>query len=320
MGNNNVIENNNVIDLGKLSAGEVPERLKVEYYFNFQKHPFRHHDLFEGPEINSVVSVLGAIDGYAKEWLEKTIAARKKETNPRVMTQKDSKWQSAGNYNVLLEEGAVFEPGFVHGSMTRDKTYTIYISKGTRVVGANIFLDEGDIYIGENNIIEPDVGIKAPTIIGNDNEIRQGAYFRGDVIIGDGGTFRGEIKNAVMMDKANFPHPSYVGDSLCGYNTHFGNQATTANLGIYAIVFGKTNVKMKLLGKTYDMGRPKIGIILGDYSQVGCNSVSDPGAFLAPYTIVYQLTRINKGFYGPSEVLKNKPLENKIIERGPLKK
>lgn len=122
------------------------------------------------------------------------------------------------------------------------------------------------------------------------------------------------------MNNANFPHPSYVGDSICGYGTHFGNQATTANLGIYAMVVGKTNVTIKLDGKTYDLGRPKIGIILGDGSQVGCNSVSDPGAFLAPYTIVYQLSRINRGFYGPFEILKNKPLEKNIIERGSLKK
>ena len=61
-----------------------------------------------------------------------------------------------------------------------------------------------------------------------------------------------------------------------------------------------------------------MGICMGDFSQVGCNSVSDPGAFLKPYTIVYALTRIKKGFYGPNEVLKNKPMEHGIIERAPL--
>ncbi len=309
-----------VIDLARLGSDDVPEQLKVEYYFDFGKHPFRHQDLFEASGVNSVVSVLDRIDGYAEDWLTRTIAAREKETNPNPLTQDKFKGRSLGKFNVSIEEGAVFESGFVQGSMVKDKTYTIYVAKGAQVSGANIFLDEGNIYIGEGSQIEPDVGIKGPTIIGKNNEIRQGAYFRGDVIIGDGGTFRGELKNVVMMDKANFPHPSYVGDSLCGHNTHFGNQATTANLGIYAIVLGKENVKVKLNSRIYDLGRPKIGIILGDYSQVGCNSVSDPGAFLAPYTIVYQLSRINKGFYGPSEVLKNKPLEKNIIERAPFKR
>lgn len=125
---------------------------------------------------------------------------------------------------MLVEEGANFEPGFIQGSMVEDKTYTIYVAKGTRVSGANIFLDEGNVYVGEGNKIEPGVGIKGPTIIGQNNDIRQGAYFRGDVIIGDGGTF------------------------------------------------------------------------------------------------VYQLSRINKGFYGPSEILKNKPLEKNVIERAPFER
>lgn len=308
------------IDLSKLSADEVPEQFRVGYYFDFKKHPFRHQDLLESPEVNSIVSVLGKIDGYAVDWLEKTISAKEKEANLKVLTQDDFKDKSLGNFRVLVEEGAVFVPESVQGSESADKTYTIYVSKGSRVFGPNIFLDEGSIYIGEDNKVEPDTGIKGPTIIGNNNEIRQGSYFRGDVIIGDGGTFRGELKNAVMMDGANFPHPSYVGDSVCGYMTHFGNQATTANLGIYAIILGKNNIKIKLNGSTYDLGRPKMGVILGDYTQVGCNSVADPGAFLAPYTIVYQLSRINKGFYGPSEVLKNKPLEKNVIERAVFRK
>ena len=52
-----------------------------------------------------------------------------------------------------------------------------------------------------------------------------------------------------------------------------------------------------------------------DFSQVGCNSVADPGTFLAPRTIVYSLTRLDKGFYGPDEVVKNKPMAHGVIER-----
>ena len=125
-----------------------------------------------------------------------------------------------------------------------------------------------------------------------------------------------------MMDKANFPHPSYVGDSICGYFTHFGNQATAANLGIFEGLKEKKkrkNLLFKIGDKTYDIGRPKMGVIMGDFSQVGCSSVADPGTFLGPYTIAYELTRLTKGFYGPSEVLKNKPMEHGIIERAPMK-
>ncbi|MCG2661491.1 MAG: hypothetical protein L6437_14750 [Kiritimatiellae bacterium] len=308
-----------VIELAKLNPKEVPEEFKVNYYFDFEQHPFAHQALLLNPKINSVVAVLERIDGYARDWLKQTIRQKDGGKRLRKLNQDDLKDSSFGWFSVLLEEGAVFEPGFVRGGATEKEAHVLYLERDAHLFGANIFLNEGDIYVGEGTTIEPNVGIKGPAIIGKKNDIRQGAYFRGDVITGDGCTFRGELKNVVMMNASNFPHPSYAGDSICGYKTHFGNQATTANLGIYAIVLGKENIKIKLNGKTYDLGRSKIGIILGDYSQVGCNSVSDPGTFLAPYTIVYQLSRINKGFYGPSEILKNKPLEKGVIEKVPFK-
>ena len=306
------------IKLKDIPQNEVPERLKIHFYFDFNKYPFRHRDLFERQEINSVISVLEAIHPYACEWIQKSLQEKKNSSTVKELSPQAFKGKSTGNFVIYVEDGAIFEPSFIKGSL-KDKGHTLFIGKDTHLTGASVFLDEGDIYIGENNVIESGVGIKGPTIIGNKNEIRQGAYFRGDVIIGDGGTYRGEIKNSVMMDKANFPHPSYVGDSVCGYATHFGNQATTANLGIYAGISGKKNVVIVVQEKKYDIGRPKIGIILGDYSRVGCNSVSDPGVFVGPNTIFYSLCRISKGFYGPNEVLKNKPLEKGIIERAPLK-
>jgi hypothetical protein len=90
-------------------------------------------------------------------------------------------------------------------------------------------------------------------------------------------------------------------------------------LGIFAVL-ARDPIVLAVDGKQYDLGRPKVGIIMGDYSQVGCNSVSDPGTFLAPWTVVYQLSRLNKGFYGPRELIKNKPMEHGVIERSPLKK
>jgi NDP-sugar pyrophosphorylase family protein len=153
--------------------------------------------------------------------------------------------------------------------------------------------------------------------LGPDNDVRHGVFFRRNIISGKGCIFRGEVKNAVFMDKTNFPHPSYVGDSVLGYHTHFGNQATTANLGIFEGMREDKkfkNLALSLDGVSYDTGSAKMGIILGDFSQVGCNSVSDPGTLLGPRTIAYSLSRINKGFYGPDAIIKNKPMEKGTIE------
>jgi len=305
--------------LKDLSKDEVPAVLKPESYFDFGAHPFAHQALFERDDVNSVVGAVVAIGDYAKGWLSDTISKAKAEkAGDLTILQNETPngAHSCGNFEVILEKGAFFEPATVMGG---DDAHSIYVCAGAKVFGTDIYLDGGDIYIGEGTTVEPGVGIKGSTIIGKDNEVRQGVYFRGDVVIGDGGTFRGELKNVVMMDKANFPHPGYVGDSLCGFMTHFGNQATAANLGIFeGLREGdeRKNLVLKLEdGTGYDLGRPKLGIIMGDFSQVGCNSVSDPGTFLAPYVIAYALTRLNKGFYGPKEILKNKPMEHGVIER-----
>ena len=314
-----------VVKVSDLKKQDVPEKMRAGFYFDFKAHPFAHSALFERDDVNSVVAAMVKIDDYATEWLGGNIPKKIEENkgNLEVWIERAPEavnW--VGNFEIYVEKGAIFRPSNIFGSLTGQALHKLYVSKGTRIFGSDIYLDEGDIFIGQDNIIEPAVGIKGPTIIGKGNEIRQGAYFRGDVIIGDGGTFRGELKNVVMMDKANFPHPSYVGDSICGYFTHFGNQATAANLGIFEGLKDKKkrkNLVFKIGDKTYDIGRPKMGVVMGDFSQVGCSSVADPGTFLGPYTIAYELTRLTKGFYGPSEVLKNKPMEHGVIERVPMK-
>ncbi len=307
-----------VVKLKDVKKEDVPADLRAETYFDFKAHPFAHQALFD--QANSVYGAILAVNAYATKWLADTIA--KKRRGATVLKNSTPKpAHTSGNFEVILEEGAAFEPACVIGSKAEGERYAVYLEKEAKVIAADIYLDKGSVYIGAGTTVEPRVGIKGPTIIGKKTEIRQGAYLRGDCILGDGCTIRGELKNVVMMDKANFPHPSYLGDSVCGYMTHFGNQATAANLGIYEGLRDpdkRKSIVVRCGGKAYDLGKPKMGICLGDFSQVGCNSVSDPATFLKPYTIVYALTRIEKGFYGPNEVLKNKPLEHGIIERARL--
>jgi len=309
-----------VIKLVDLKKEDVPADLRAETYFDFKAHPFEHQGLLE--QTNSVYGAILGINEYVTRWLADTIGP--KRSSATVLENETPKpAHTIGKFEVLLEQGAVFEPARVMGSLEDGICHTIYLARGAKVIGVDVYLEKGSIYIGEKTTVEPGVGMKGPMIVGRETEIRQGAYLRGDVILGDGCTIRGEIKNCVLMDKANFPHPSYLGDSLCGYMTHFGNQATTANLGIFAGLVESDKRKSLIInsdGKAYDLGKPKMGICMGDYSQIGCNSVSDPGTFLKPYTIAYSLSRISKGLYGPNEILKNKPMEHGVIERMPLER
>jgi len=305
------------IDLLNLPADQVPGPFRVETYFDLAAHPFWHEALFREPHVTSVVAAVRAIGDYTRRWLREALPRLESERKVEVLADRTpNAAPTVGRFRAVLEEGARFTPAYVQGVAEGKEPNTIYVSAGAWVAG-DVHLDRGSLFVGQGTTVERGAVIKGPAAIGERNDIRMGAYLRGDLLTGHDCTFRGELKNVVMLDKANFPHPGYVGDSLCGYMSHFGNQATAANLGIFEGVRepGKRkNLRMKLDGKTYDLGGPKLGIILGDFSQVGCNSVSDPGTFLAPYTIVYQLTRVNKGFYGPHVLIKNKPMEHGVVE------
>jgi len=317
-------DKNNPIKLAELAPADVPAALKVESYFDFKAHPFEHQSLFAGKK--SVIDVLGKdIGNYAKKWLAEKIAGAKGQSGIKTLVNDAKNGLKMGNFQVILEEGAVYEPAFVRGVADISKINTLYIAKGAMVEGANIFLDEGDIYIGPKTMVEPGTGLKGPAIIGEGNEIRFGAYFRGNVIVGKGGdgcAFRGELKNTVMMEGANFPHPSYLGDSICGYNTHFGNQVTAANLGIFQGLrerSKRTNVLVTIDGKYYDLGIIKMGVILGDNSQIGCSSVLAPGTLIGPNCVAYALTCFDRGVYAPSTLFKNKAIEKDILEVSTVK-
>jgi len=309
------------IPLMDLPRDEVPADLRPETYFDFHAHPFEHRALFD--EASSVCQAIRRIGDYAKRWLAEALETSRSTGKEKTLTADDLPPQCLvrGSVLAILGEGALFAPRSVLGP-EGDQPGVAILGPGAQLVGCDLDLRKGHLFVGCHTTIEAGVGVKGPTIIGRECEIRQGAYLRGDCILGDGCTIRGEIKNSVLMDKANFPHPSYLGDSLCGYMTHFGNQATAANLGLYEGLVDSSkrrNLKVTVEGKVYDTGSPKMGVCMGDFSQVGCNSTTDPGTFLRPYTLAYTLTRITKGFYGPNEVLKNKPMEHGIVERAPLR-
>ena len=103
----------------------------------------------------------------------------------------------------------------------------------------------------------------------------------------------------------------YCGDSLLGHCAHFGCGAVTANFPLFA----GSRPALTLRGARYDLGRRKLGAVLGDHCQLGCGSVTEPGCLLAPNTHAYPLSRLPRGVYGPRELLKSRPR----IERAPLR-
>jgi len=284
--------------------------LSIARFFDFTAHPFEHEKLFRRDGVRTVVDVLNEIGPYCREMFSQFPTDYSAEYNVA-----HSDWPTTaceGEFNVVLGPDAVFSPDRIIGG---SEPRFIFVDEAAEVRGGTFDVTAGSIYLGPRSSVQG-AWTAGPAIVGGGTALRPGAYLRGDVIIGRQCVIRGELKNAVIMDEGAFPHPCYLGDSLCGFKAHFGNQVTAANVTIFG---SKEPVKLKIDGATIDLGRRKIGIVMGDLCQVGCNAVSDPGTFLLPRTIVYALTRINSGIYGPDEVLKNKPMEHGVIERAPLK-
>lgn len=223
-----------------------------------------------------------------------------------------------GTCQVFVEPGGKFWPDHVIG-VEGEAAHAglIYICRNARVIGGILDVSKGDILIGAGTHTEGST-IHGPTIIGRACQLRKGAFLRGNCITGDDCVLGGEIKASILMDSAMFPHPSYVGDSICGFGSHFGNQATSANVSIFSGLDGSTpDLSILIRGRRFDSHRQKLGIIMGDFCQVGCNTVTDPGTLLGPSTVVYPLSRIPAGVYGPRELIKNKPLKHGVLERYP---
>lgn len=167
-------------------------------------------------------------------------------------------------------------------------------------------LSEG-VLVGKNVKIAETATIIPPVIIGDDAEIRPGAYIRGDVYIGDGCVVGNstELKNCILLNRVQVPHYNYVGDSILGNHSHLGAGAICSNLrgdGKNVVVHAE---------RDYETDLRKFGAIIGDYADVGCGSVLNPGTIIGKRTQVYPLT-MTRGVYPSDSIVKS---TRKIVKK-----
>ncbi len=155
------------------------------------------------------------------------------------------------------------------------------------------------VLVGKNVKISPFATIQAPAIIGDGCELRPGAYIRGNVIIGRNCVIGNstELKNCILLDDVEVPHYNYVGDSILGNHAHMGAGSVCSNL--------KADNKNVVIHSdiNYDTGLRKVGAMLADNANVGCNCVMNPGTIICKNTSVYPLTSL-RGVYPPDSIVK----------------
>ena len=166
-----------------------------------------------------------------------------------------------------------------------------------------------DVWIAKDAKVFPSAYIAGPAIIGHGTEVRHCAFIRGSALIGDNCVIGNsvEVKNAVIFDNVQVPHYNYVGDSVLGYRSHMGAGSVTSN-----VKSDRSLVVVKNGDELIETGRKKFGAILGDYAEIGCNSVLNPGTVIGRRSSVYPTSCV-RGVVPEDSIYKNDG--GKIVKR-----
>ena len=163
-----------------------------------------------------------------------------------------------------------------------------------------------NVWVAKSATVAPTAYINGPAIIGKNAEIRHCAFIRGNALVGEGAVVGNstELKNVILFDSVQVPHYNYVGDSILGYQAHMGAGSITSN-----VKSDKTPVVIKCGDEAIETGLKKMGAVLGDGVEVGCNSVLNPGTVVGAHTNIYPLSMV-RGYIKENSIYKNK---NEIV-------
>lgn len=184
-----------------------------------------------------------------------------------------------------------------------------FIVKLGQTLDSSLYEMRGEnIWVAKSANIAPTACLNGPLIIDEEAQIRHCAFIRGSAIVGKGAVVGNstELKNVVIFNRVQVPHYNYVGDSILGCQSHMGAGSITSN-----VKSDKTLVTVKNGDTVVETGLKKFGAMLGDYVEVGCNSVLNPGTVVGRHTNIYPLSMV-RGVVPPHSIYKNK---NEVVEK-----
>lgn len=165
-----------------------------------------------------------------------------------------------------------------------------------------------NVWIAKSAKVFDSAYINGPCIIDEDAEVRHCAFVRGNAIVGKGAVVGNstELKNVILFNKVQVPHYNYVGDSVLGYKSHMGAGSITSN-----VKSDKTLVTVKSKYGNIETGLKKMGAMLGDNVEVGCNSVLNPGTVIGRNSNVYPTSMV-RGYVEENSIYKK---QGEIVEK-----
>ena len=157
-----------------------------------------------------------------------------------------------------------------------------------------------NVWVHKTAVVAPTAYIGSPCIIGAETEVRHCAFIRESALIGDNCVVGNstELKNVILFDCVQVPHYNYVGDSILGFKSHMGAGAITSNVKSDQSLVTVKNGDVKI-----ETGLKKFGAVLGDYVEVGCNSVLNPGTVIGRKSNIYPLSCV-RGVVPPESIYK----------------
>mgnify|MGYP002515504219 CR=1 FL=1 len=180
-------------------------------------------------------------------------------------------------------------------------------------LGKNLLTDKFEkrgenIWIAKSATVAPTACLNGPLIVDEEAEIRHCAFVRGNAIVGKGAVVGNstELKNVVLFNKVQVPHYNYVGDSILGFKSHMGAGSITSN-----VKSDKTLVVVKSADEKIETGLKKMGAMLADHVEVGCNSVLNPGTVIGRNSNIYPTSCV-RGCIPANSIYKN---EKEIVEK-----
>ncbi len=167
-------------------------------------------------------------------------------------------------------------------------------------LGADYTQVSPQVWVHNTAKVAPTAFLGAPCIIGANTEVRHGAFVRGSALVGENCVVGNsvELKNVILFDNVQVPHYNYVGDSILGYKSHMGAGSITSNVKsdkTLVVIHGQQAIPT---------GMKKVGALLGDFVEVGCNSVLNPGTVIGRSSNVYPLSSV-RGVIPENSIYKN---------------
>lgn len=205
----------------------------------------------------------------------------------------------------------------IAGEIFNDKKYPFevlpeigdFIIKLGNKLDSNLYkLIKENVWVHINAKVAETASLNGPLIIDDGAQIRHCAFIRGNAIVGKGAVVGNstELKNVILFDKVQVPHYNYVGDSVLGYKSHMGAGAITSN-----VKSDKTPVTIKVGNQVVKTGLKKMGAVLGDNVEVGCNSVLNPGTIVGSGSNIYPLSMV-RGYVKANSIYKK---QGEVVEK-----